>query len=176
VARLTAVAASVLLSVILAGCTRATSHVTPAPSDAETGRLSRTHVGTWRAVRFQAWQPDGTTRMTFGEHPSGYLVLDPTGHAFVHLMRTPPVRPFALPNAPTVDELRAAHAAYVSYYGPYTVDEAAGVLTIQAEGSNRPDFTGTAQVRRFQIRGDTLILGIPNQYEATLVRVTKPRR
>jgi hypothetical protein len=47
----------------------------------------------------------------------------------------------------------------------------ARVLTVHVEGSNMPSYTGTDQVRPFRLAGDTLFLGIPGQYPATLLRV-----
>ena len=98
-------------------------------------------------------------------------MLDGTGRAFVQMMRTPPVRPFASPYEPTPEEARDAYHAYAGYYGTYTVDEAARVLTVHAEGSSWPAYTGTDRKRPFRLAGDTLFLGVPGQYQATLVRV-----
>lgn len=128
-------------------------------------------VGSWRVVSYETWNSQGEVSKPFGDSPSGYAVFDATGHAFIQLMRTPAARPFVSPATPTADEIRAAYAAFAAYYGTYTVDNAAQTLTIHVEGSNMPSYTGTDQVRPFRVEGETLTLGVPNQYRATLVRV-----
>lgn len=128
-------------------------------------------VGTWRVVSYETWNAQGEVSTPFGNEPSGYAVFDPTGHAFIQLMRTPPIPPFASPQAPTPEEIRGAHSAFAAYYGPYTVDAAVRTITIRVEGSNMPSYTGTNQVRPFRVEGETLTFGVPGQYQATLVKV-----
>lgn len=128
-------------------------------------------VGTWRGVRYEVWDEQGRVTTPFGDPISGYAVFDQTGHAFIQLMRTPPLPPFASASAPTPDELAAAFSAFAAYYGPYAIDRATSTLTIRVEGSNMPSYTHSEQVRRFVIEGDTLRLGVPGQYQATLTRV-----
>lgn len=48
----------------------------------------------------------------------------------------------------------------MAYFGTYTVDVANGTVTHHVEGSLRPDYTGTDQVRPFRIVGDRLIIEI----------------
>lgn len=150
-----------LLVLLLAGCT---AHTRPGMAG-----NSPPLVGTWRAVRYGTWDEQGRTSTPFGDPVSGYAVFDATGHAFIQLMRTPPVPPLAAPSAPTSEESRAAFSAFAAYFGPYSLDEAGGSVTIRVEGSSMPSYTGSRQVRPFRIEGDTLKLGIPGQ--ATLVRV-----
>lgn len=128
-------------------------------------------LGTWRAVRYEVWDTQGRISTPFGDPVSGYAVFDQTGHAFIQMMRTPPVRPFASSGAPTTAELQTALSAFAAYYGPYTIDHSTSTFTIRVEGSNMPTYTGSQQMRRFEIDGDTLRLGVAGQYEATLVRV-----
>ena len=159
-----------LPALALAGCA-ANAPSTPAPAAPTATAPRGPFVGTWRAVRYQTWDAQGRVATPIGDPPSRYVVFADTGRAFVHLMRTPAVKPFASPNAPTPEEIRDAYFAYAGYYGTYTVDEAARILTIRAEGSNMPSYTGTDQVRPYRMSGDTLFLGVPGQYQATLVRV-----
>lgn len=128
-------------------------------------------IGTWRGVRYEVWDDQGRISTPFGDPISGYAVFDETGHAFIQMMRTPPVQPFASVSGPTVAELQTAFSAFAAYYGPYTTDGRTNTFTIRVEGSNMPAYTGCEQVRRFQIEGDTLKLGIRGEYQATLVRV-----
>lgn len=154
-----------ILTLLFAGCTES-----PSP-EAAARRDSHALVGTWRGIRYQTWNAQGQIATPFGDPVSGYAVFDDTGHAFIQLMRMPAVQPFQAPAAPTEQEVRDAFSAFAAYYGSYTIDAAASSVTIQVEGSNLPSYTGSRQVRRFQIENDTLTLGIPGQYQATLVRV-----
>lgn len=160
-----------LAALLLAGCAAHASPDAPAPAGASATSGHAPIVGTWRIARYQRWDAQGQIAAPYGDPPSGYVVFDGTGRAFVQMMRTPPVRPFTSPYEPTPEEARDAYHAYAGYYGSYTVDEAARVLTVRAEGSNWPAYTGTDQRRPFRLAGDTLFLGVPGQYQATLVRV-----
>jgi hypothetical protein len=155
---------------LLAGCaTYAPPGTAPAGASATAGHAPV--VGTWRIARYQRWDAQGRVGTPYGDPTSGLVVFDAAGRASVQMMRTPPVRPFATPYEPTPEEARDAYHAYVGYYGTYTVDEAARVLTVRAEGSSWPAYTGTDQKRPFRLAGDTLFLGVPGRYQATLVRV-----
>ena len=129
-------------------------------------------IGTWRLLQYETWSPGGSRRTPFGEQPSGYAVFDDTGHAFIQLMRTPPVNPLpAGVGGATADELRNLYQAYAAYYGTYTVDAETRAVVIAVEGSNLPAYLKTQQVRPFRIDGDKLVLGVPGEYQATLSRV-----
>ena len=119
-------------------------------------------VGTWRVVKYEDHGPDGTIRRPYGENPLGYFVYDPTGHLSIHIMRTPALTPFPGMRDGTGDPARYQDAflAYVAYFGTYTVDATNSTVTHHVEGSLRPDYTGTDQVRPFRIEGDRLIIEI----------------
>jgi hypothetical protein len=119
-------------------------------------------VGTWKLVKYEDHGPDGTVRRPYGDNPLGYFVYDPTGHLSIHIMRTPALAPFDGMREGTGDlaRYREAFLAYVAYFGTYTVDAAKSTVTHHVEGSLRPDYTGTDQVRPFRIEGDRLIIEI----------------
>jgi len=129
---------------LLGAC--ATTHMRPARVDAFEPIL-----GTWRLVRYEVWE-SGKVTAPMSDRPSGYAVFDATGHAFIQLMHP------------------ETHA-FGAYYGTVTIDEPTHVLTIAVEGSSIPNYVGTRQVRPFRITADTLRLGVPGEYQATLVRV-----
>jgi hypothetical protein len=110
--------------------------------------------GTWRFVKYEVWN-DGVVTEPLGTAPSGYIVFD-AGRALIQLMRPE--------QASTLG----------AYYGTYTADVAARTINIAVEGGNLPGYIGSAQVRPFEIRGDTLVLGVRGDYLATLVRVRTP--
>lgn len=140
---------------VVSACAKA-----PAPAGAEDALL-----GTWRAVSYETWDAKGTRQAPFGPSPTGYLVLDATGHAFV-----------ALGESVAASASRAEAPAFAAYVGTYTVDAAQSLLRIQVEGSNLPGYPGSVQERKYSLQRDTLILGMDGQYRATLARVAVPRR
>lgn len=115
-------------------------------------------VGVWRVATFETWDSAGSVARPYGDRPSGYAVFDPAGLAFIQMM--------------AVDGGEPRPSTYISYYGPFDTDAAGTTLTVRVEGSNRAGYLGTEQVRRYSVAGDTLRLGIPGEYQATLGRVT----
>ena len=122
--------------------------------------------GTWRLLSYELWNGDGTTRAPLGASPAGYAVFDRTGRVHIQLLR-PPTAPDSVARA-------ASAASHAAYFGPYAIagTVAAPVIRIRVEGSNLPSYLSSVQERPFRLRGDTLFLGIPGQYEARLLRIT----
>lgn len=136
------------------------STIAPATAgDAET--LASRLVGTWQVIEVVDTDPAGKVSHPYGEHPTGYIVYDPTGHLHVQLMRTPATRPFAAgdDSKGTDQEVRAAYDGYVAYFGTYQVIEAQSKVIHRVEGSLMPSYTGTDQPRPIKIVGDELIIG-----------------
>jgi len=139
--------------------------------DKTTGTSEKTQlVGTWRLISAEDKNPDTGKWVpyTFGNPPSGYFIYDATGYASIQIMTTPPQK-IATPDTPTPDEALAIFNGYIAYYGSYTVDSAN--ITVQVEGALDPSQVGTAQVRPYELSGDTLIIGDQVTYKRTLKRV-----
>lgn len=139
-------------------------------------REGETLVGTWRLVEFADLNKDGKWRHRFGEHPQGYFVYDATGHVHIQIMKVPALAPFPEANVaegklPSAEHALAAYAAYVAYFGSYTVDEENQVVTHHVEGSLAPEFTGTDQRRPFKLEGDRLEIGDGKTWRRVLERV-----
>lgn len=121
-------------------------------------------TGTWRVVEFADLDKDGKWQYRFGEHPRGYFVYDATGHVHIQIMKVPPLAPFPEANIvdgqpPSAEHALAAYAAYIAYFGTYTVDAKKQVVTHHVEGSLAPEFTDTDQPRPFKLEGDRLEIG-----------------
>lgn len=58
------------------------------------------------------------------------------------------------------EKFRQVYQACVGYFGTYSVDYAKGILVHHVEGSDRPDYTGSDEVRPFRIEGNKLIIEI----------------
>jgi hypothetical protein len=133
-------------------------------------------MGTWRLVEFADLDKNGKWQYRFGEHPRGYFVYDATGHVHIQIMKTPTVAPFpeaniAVGKLPSAEHALTAYAAYVAYFGTYTVDEEKRIVTHHVEGSLAPEFTGTDQPRPFKLEGDRLEIGDGKTWRRVLERV-----
>ena len=89
-------------------------------------------------------------------------MLDAGGRMSVHLLN-PNRRRFASGDflRPTAEELEEAFVGYFGYFGSYTLDESAGVLTFHVEGAAYPNYIGTDQRRFFDFDGTRLTLRTP---------------
>jgi Lipocalin-like domain len=124
-------------------------------------------VGTWKLISYENHLADGSISFPYGKKPQGYFVYDSTGHVSVQIMRTPPMKdiPGLRDGKGEGDQYREAFLSYTAYFGTYTVDRTKGTVTHHVEGSFRPDYTGTDQVRPFRIDGDHLIIEIRKDQE-----------
>lgn len=118
-------------------------------------------IGTWRLVSYSA-VADGDTMYPMGDNPQGRLTYEPGGRRAVQL--ADPGRAHfvaADPGAATGQEIRAAFASYLAYYGSYTVDADRGTVVHHLEQSLIPNWTGGDQVRQFDLQGTQLTLRTP---------------
>jgi hypothetical protein len=129
------------------------------PMTPKAAAAAKALTGTWELVRYENTAPDGKVTMPFGTRPRGYFTYDPTGHLSIHIMRTPPVPPFAAGDAKGTDaEVRNAYDAYAGYFGTWRINPEATAVIHIVEGALRPGYTGTEQVRPFTLNGDMLIV------------------
>jgi hypothetical protein len=124
--------------------------------------LSDRLVGTWRLVSYTGQGADGRATNEYGANPRGRLIYDKGGRMSVHLA-DPRRKPFVSgdPLRAAPDEMKDAFAGYFGYFGTYTVDEKAGVVTHHVEEASYPNFAGTNQRRFFTLQGRRLILRTP---------------
>lgn len=115
------------------------------------GEAARRIVGAWRYVSTMV---DGKPRDR-GANPSGMIYYGPHGEMSVHIA---PDRPRPKAGAePTGEEAKAAIADYISYFGTYSINEAAQTVTHHRKSSIQPGDTGDF-VRRYEFSGDRLVL------------------
>jgi hypothetical protein len=118
-------------------------------------------IGTWRVTGFQQWSPDGKEHRPIGETPIGFAVFDTTGRVFFQLSKS---------TAEGASPEEVARS-FMAYFGRFTVS--GDTLNIVAKSGNSPDDVGTTQTRTITLDGDTLTIGIPGQFRATLRREAK---
>lgn len=131
--------------------------------EAERGSLplSARLVGHWSLVSFEAVS-GGHTEYPFGPDPVGDLIYDSTGRMAVQVMKRGR-RLFASgeQEVGTLEELSAAVAGYAAYYGTFSVDEGAAVITHHVAASMFPNWVGTDQQRKVLLEDDRLTLSTP---------------
>ena len=168
--------------------TLADGHLTLQPPAAEDGStisltwvrqpdLPATETTDTHRQLFGAYRIDVVSRHTtdgfavdVDQFEAGYLLYAPSGHMSVHLARPGRV-PFA-GEAPTADEALRLTQSYVSYFGPYEVNEVAGCITCPGPrdqgylihhlvGSGNPQGAGTYARRYYELSDTHLTLRPP---------------
>jgi hypothetical protein len=128
-----------------------------APSDD-----ARALIGSWRLVSYDRHDADGGVTAVYGPSPRGRLSYDAAGRMSVHML-DPRRKLFAAGDSfgGADDEVRAAFQGYFGYFGTYSVDAKAGVVTHRVEGASYPNYVGSEQRRFFTLAGDRLTLRTP---------------
>jgi hypothetical protein len=138
-------------------------------------------VGCWQMV--EAWNVNDPTKPNektypWGQPPLGYWVYDPAGNASVLISINP-----ALSNIPnsvnwwdmTSDSVNSAMQASFdncyAYWGTYTVDYTAGVVTVNVVADVLRAYTGTPQPRPFKFVAGDLVIGDDVTYARRFKRV-----
>jgi hypothetical protein len=120
--------------------------------------LSDELIGTWRLVSYTAQDArSGPVLYPLGEDAAGLIIYTQDGYMSAQLMRTHrDGHAGAPPSAPTT-------ADYLAYAGPYTVDEAAGVVRHDVVVSLLADWLNTTQLRTGTVDKDrlTLVADVP---------------
>ena len=126
------------------------------------GSASQSLVGSWRLISSEGHSSDGSIVYDQGETPTGRAMFDASGRLSLHL--TTPNRSNWTSGdflRPTHDECLETARDYFGYFGSYSVDEDAGVVTFHVEGAAYPNYVGTDQERFFKIEGNRVILRTP---------------
>jgi hypothetical protein len=123
--------------------------------------LTRTHrqlIGFWRLLSFES---RNASNQLLASNPgqTGFLVYTASGHVMLHLMQ--PYRRRDVGSAPTPDETMATYRSYASYFGPYTVDEATGVVVHHLDASFNSAAPGTDLELHYGLPGRRLTLKTP---------------
>jgi hypothetical protein len=119
-------------------------------------------VGTWLLDSIQFEDAESGERFDiYGRNPSGYIVINPDGHAFVLITgseRKPP------DNSSDCAEL---FRSMMSYVGKYWLErEDSFIVSISAAW--HPSWVATEQIRDFEISGDRLFIATPVQTHPNL--------
>lgn len=152
----------ILIALMLAGgCGSSAALAQPNQS---AGQTSTQLIGSWRLVSRTVQLADGAAAVdsSLGDHPLGILIYDTTGHVALQLARadrSPDI--FREECGAVIAQKTEPGSAnrvfgYDAYFGTYTIDEKAQILTHHLESALWPANIGTSISRHFAIAGDTL--------------------
>jgi Lipocalin-like domain len=99
-------------------------------------------IGAWRYVGTRI---DGKLRADRGDNPAGIIIYDRSGHMAVQIMPGKEQR------------ATAPMSHFLAYFGTYSIDASATMVTHHRAGDIRPD-APTDVVREYEIVGDRLTL------------------
>ena len=137
-------------------------------------------LGTWKLKSYETTTGAGEKSEPYGEHPIGYLSYSADGR--MQVIGTSSGRVVPLDLAPTDEEQLALHATMFAYAGTYSAD--AGKVTHHVDISWNEVWTGTDQVRFYEVNGNTLTIrarvidpasGAEVQYVLAWEKVGSPR-
>jgi lipocalin-like protein len=125
----------------------------------QAGPVAQRLVGAWRMLSFESFDQNGAARP--GNYDVGMIVYDASGRMSAHLMHSSNKA-----SAPLTDDAdrAAAYRRYLGYWGPFSVDEAKGIVVHRVEGSSNPSWVGSDQVRHYRLSADgkRLTLSVKN--------------
>ena len=113
-------------------------------------------IGTWRLVSYEI---NGKVDPNRGEHPTGLIYYDTTGHMAAQIAPDRPRPSWPQNSIPTPEHAREAVTGYTAYFGTYTVDERARTVTHHRQGAlnlNVVDF-----VRKYQFTTEGRLVLLP---------------
>ncbi|WP_419162441.1 lipocalin-like domain-containing protein [Candidatus Palauibacter sp.] len=115
-------------------------------------------VGAWTLASWESRSADGQVTLPYDGHPAGQISYTATGRMSAQLMRVGRELPDAA--EASGEEMREAIlGGFFSYYGDYSVDSEAAVVTHHVEGALLPSWVGSDRPRSFTFDGpDRLIL------------------
>ena len=104
-----------------------------------------------------------------GQNPKGMIYYGPHGEMAVQI--APDVKRTRAGAVMTPEEAFVALKDYIAYFGTYTIDEAAGIVTHHRADNLQPGVGGDL-LRCYEFVGDRLILRPPNStMEVTWERI-----
>jgi hypothetical protein len=142
-------------------------------------------IGTWRLVSFEDVE-DGKVIRRFGEKPDGLFVYTADGHVIIHIAN--PANPNCYAPGKTTgrgklderaslacspEQMRELLDNSVAYWGTYTIDKTAGIVTHKVKSDLSNGYAGTDQPRPFKLNGNRLVIGDGKSWTRVLERVVR---
>jgi Lipocalin-like domain len=114
-------------------------------------------VGNWKLIAADKILPDGTRVVDYGAEPHGLVIFTADGHFVIEIFRDVRTK-FAAKDREkgTFEEYKEAQLSSSCGFGTYSVDAAAGKVTIHVDRSTYPNNDDTTVVRDYELKGETL--------------------
>ena len=132
-------------------------------------------VGAWALASIERRSAEGDSLEAPPAGRVGYLVYDASGHMGVAVMRSDRRTPPAV-DGQTAGAASAPFGGYTSYFGRFTVDDAAGTVTHHVTGSLDPHDAGSDRTRAYTLTGDRLTLQPPPDTDGARTSITWVRQ
>ena len=114
-------------------------------------------VGTWKLVAADKLLPDGTRVADYGAQPHGMAIFTADGRFMIDVFRDVRTKFVSKDREKgTFEEYKEAQLSSSCIFGTYSVDTAAGKVTIHIDRGTYPNNDDTTQVRDYELKGDTL--------------------
>jgi hypothetical protein len=118
-------------------------------------------IGSWRLVSFVEYDASGKPRPYWGEHPIGFLVYTREGMMAAQIYDERRRAERTNWPATIADVAQRAFAGSAAYFGGFSVDERAGIVTHHVNGATGPDWIGQDFVRAYRfLAADRLELSV----------------
>lgn len=115
-------------------------------------------LGAWHLESYVS-QSDVGVDEPLGPNPVGIIMYTSDGYMSAQLMRRDrPAYDKAATDGGTPGQMAAAASGYLCYSGPFTLDEAASVVSHHVEVSLLPNWVGGTQVRHGRLEDGALVL------------------
>jgi len=124
-------------------------------------------AGSWTLVAADQLRPDGSRVHDYGAAPQGLLLIDAQGRYALQIYQSERPR-FASGDkkSGTAAEYQSAALGASSHFGTMAMD--AETLTFHIEGSGFKNWEGSAQKRRFELKGDELSYQVPPRPDGSI--------
>ena len=159
-------------ALLVLGCADSTPHDEMTAADTAVADSTEPFIGTWELVGVERRTAEGELIPSENE-PIGFLMYDPAG--FMGVVIQGSNRQPSAGERRTPEEALAALRSYTSYFGAFTVDEAAGAVTHHLEGSLNPSGAGSDYRRLYEFEGNRLTLQPPTGPSGVVARLTWER-
>lgn len=117
-------------------------------------------VGTWTLASVSL-EEGGKKSEPFGPTPKGMAVFDGARQSVIIVRSDIPKFASNNRNTGTAEENKASVQGTLTFFGPYTYDDASKVMSVAVEGSSYPNWIGLSLKRTVNLSGDTLTLTNP---------------
>src|SRR5215813_7153418 len=126
-------------------------------------------VGTWELVGADKLLPDGKRVPDYGSNPHGLAIFTADGYYSIQVYRSERMK-FSTGDKfhGTPEEYKEASLSMSVLFGRYTIDPANAMLTLHIDRSSVPNLDDTAQVRPYELKGDTLSWKVPARKDGSI--------